>query len=138
MRTERRQVLCFLSGLSLIFGLSPWSTFAVPSRKRRNGDGRMAYLAELVKHKESARIVAEMYFAACPYMKDHSRLGRSLERKISGPVAVGAFEFSERQLAELLMKAIERDFSKAQTISLDGWILSETEVFLCSFVSIRR
>jgi len=83
----------------------------------------------------SARAIYAAFVARAPAERD-------LEDLVSGVIACDGLRsipfatLSDADLRQHLMQRIRDDFGCGNTINLDGWVLSRTEVRLCGIIAL--
>jgi len=93
-------------------------------------------LLQLLSHRESVQRIGIAYLKAHPHMATSRALVRSIESKVHQRAWTDAHSPDEGQVGRRLQEAIREDFSKSRTISIGGWLLSETEVQLCGLYTV--
>lgn len=135
---KRRQfLLSILGGLVCGFGLREGrtsSTTAFIQDNHQFPESIAARIEPLFSDVESAREVGRRYLARFPDQANHTLL---LERS-------GLAGLPQDSPAEptLLRKALDRrrqqDFLTGNTVTLDGWILAQSEVDLCALLALSE
>jgi len=136
MNSNRREVLrlIFTCGLLLRSPLRLGSLAELPTHDTSGED--VLRLLHLVKHRESVRRVGTAYLQANPEMATSGALTRSIRNKLRQRGWTEAYSMDESRVARRLRETIREDFSKARTVSIGGWLLSETEVQLCGLFTV--
>lgn len=102
---------------------------------RTAGSRDAARLSCLFRHPEGAAQLGQRYLETTADKPDIMRLveliGKHLELE-SGPI----HKVPEDELRASLARRIRTDFSRGNTVALDGWVLSVTEARLCALVSL--
>ena len=87
----------------------------------------------LIRRRESAERIGRRYLAMLPPDTDRSRLlamSPALDR------ALRAVRHRPEIAAGLLRQGISDDFSHANTVIVDGWVLAVTEARLCAVIAL--
>ena len=111
---------------ALIAGLA----IALPSLAR---PGVLTNFDALIRHRASAERIGRRYLAMLPAATDRSRL------LAMSPVLVNALQAIRHRpevAAGLLRRAINDDFRRADTVTVDGWVLAATEARLCAVIAL--
>jgi hypothetical protein len=119
--------LPLLSGVPRLPGVSPAGPIVA-------GNGRVQ-LAALLQSRASAVIVGEAYLAAYP----EERAADLLTDLLTAGWDSGAsplHTLDADRVRELVAAQVKRDFSRAQTVEIDGWMLSRTEARLCALTAL--
>ncbi len=117
LRLTRRKTIALLSGAgaAMSLGMAAWQLRARSRRSRL----LPAFQMEL----DSLRKVAEEYLQDHPDERNLKVLESELLKSLSKG---GASKYPKVAIQE----AVSRDFNLGDTVSLDGWVLSRTEVRL--------
>ena len=92
-------------------------------------------LRDLLTHRASAARIGRAYLESEPHEADVGLLVRDLAADWPGGPAALA-ELPETTLARLVSDRTRRDFAEGETVMLDGWVLSRTELRLCALTAI--
>lgn len=87
----------------------------------------------LIRHRASAARIGRRYLATLPSTPDRSRL---LEMSPALGRILQATSRSRALAADLLRTTIADDFRRADTVVVDGWVLSATEARLCAVIAL--
>lgn len=87
------------------------------------------FAARLLPHAASACMIGQRYLACSP---DAPRVMSDALKRLKRP-SVGGFATE----AEMIVTALRSDFENDRTVTVDGWVLSETEIALCVLVALR-
>jgi len=91
-------------------------------------------MAEIFGHPDSARRVGMEYLRERPQDADIRVLIRHL---VPDPRRLQALRECDRAaLGRFLAESTRRDFQRGKTMSVDGWILSETELRVCALSAL--
>ncbi|MGB6336797.1 MAG: hypothetical protein WBG00_13500 [Thermoanaerobaculia bacterium] len=136
MNSNRRELLrLFLTcGLLLRSPFRLGSLAELPMQDTLEED--IASLLQLLSHRESVEEIGATYLQAHEDMATSRALMRSIESKVHQRGWTGADSLDRGRVAERLREAIREDFSKARTVTIGGWLLSETEVQLCGLYTV--
>ena len=136
MTSNRREVLRLLLTCGLLLR-SPLRLGSIADLRTRNTlPKEIASLLRLLSHRESVERVGKSYLQAHPGMATSRALLRSIEGKVLQRGWMEADSLDERVVAGRLREAIREDFSKSRTVTIGGWLLSETEVQLCGLYAV--
>lgn len=137
MKVDRRDVLYLFAGFGLVLGL-PFPRDRVEALKTRQADPLIGDLLQLWEHRESAGVIGTAYLQAYPAMGTSRALEMALRKRIRTlPERMSSHRLRQDLVARHLLEAVRADFSTGRTISLDGWVLSETEVQLCGLYALN-
>ncbi|MBI5792318.1 MAG: hypothetical protein HZA63_12670 [Rhodocyclales bacterium] len=114
-KLDRRKFLLLVSGLGVALGAGGVATGVLVF------SGGNPLLPGFRLDPDALLHVAEKYFASHPTEKSAEFLERELLAAVA-PSGAGA------SLVDALAAAVRRDFDTRNTVVLDGWILSRTEV----------
>ncbi len=134
VRSSRRRFLAAILGLGLF-------TFARPSRgwaalaERRRYSSLSSKLVNLLRHKESARIIGLEYLRSTPRESDAQTLTDLISAGFVGSQK-NRCEVDAARLRELLRLQMRQDFEEGRIIRLRGWIVSVTEARLCALAAL--
>ena len=117
-----------------LFGLAGW--FGARAIGPSLDDAETAIL-QLLRHEESASHIGHLALASRPEMADRGALLTQLLDDLRLDVA-RATRASADMLGLRLTERIRNDFAELCTISLDGWLLSLTEVRLCALAALNN
>jgi hypothetical protein len=127
-RVGRRRFLAAALGLTgsvAVARARPWSAlvrFAPPPPPATR-------LAELLTHRDSARVVGKAYLERVPAEASASRLVDQVAAAL--PAGHRALrEASDADLRSLLEARIRADFEDGKVVDVDGWVLAPTEARL--------
>lgn len=91
-------------------------------------------LAKVFGHPDSARRVGMEYLRKRPQDADIRVLIRHL---VPDPRRLQALRACDREtLGRFLAESMRRDFQRGKIMSVDGWILSETELRVCALSAL--
>jgi hypothetical protein len=119
-RFTRDVIPALIAGLAIAL---PW--LAHPGM-HTNFDG-------LIRHRASAERIGRRYLATLPAATDRSRL---LAMSPAIGSALQAIRHRPEVAAGLLRRGINDDFSRADTVIVDGWVLAATEARLCAVIAL--
>jgi hypothetical protein len=136
MTSDRREILRLLltCGLLLRSPLRLGSLTELPTRETESEE--LVRLLQLLSQKESVERIGTEYLQAHPQMATSRALMISIESKLHHRDWTGARALDADQVARRLREAIKEDFSESRTVSIGGWLLSETEVQLCGLYAV--
>lgn len=136
MTSNRREILRLL----LTFGLllrSPLRLGSLEELKTREPEfEELVRLLRLLSRRESVETIGTEYLRAHPEMATSRALLLSMESKLRMRAGTDARTVDAGQLAARLRETIREDFSASRTVSIGGWLLSETEVQLCGLYAV--
>jgi hypothetical protein len=92
-------------------------------------------LLAVLDRPESAAAVGRAYLASHPGEADRDRLAARLDQAVRCQDCDPARARTE-QLREALAGQIRADFAAARVVTVDGWVLSETEARLCGLAAL--
>ncbi|MBK9022298.1 MAG: hypothetical protein IPL72_20985 [Sulfuritalea sp.] len=116
-RLDRRKFLVLISALGVTLGAGGVATGVLVF------SGGNPLLQGFRLDPDALRHIAEKYFASHPAEKSADFLEREL---LAAVAASGA----GKSLVDAIAAAVRRDFTAGNTVVLDGWILSRTELRL--------
>jgi hypothetical protein len=87
----------------------------------------------LLRRRASAERIGRRYLATLPADMDKSRL---LVMSPALDQALNVVRHQPEVAAGLLRQGINEDFSRADTIVVDGWVLAATEARLCAIIAL--
>lgn len=116
-KLDRRQFVVLVSALGLALGAGGVATGVLVF------SGGNPLLPGFRLDPDALRHIAEKYFASQPKEKS----AEFLERELLAAVAASGAGTS---LVEAIAAAVRRDFATGNTVVVDGWVLSRTEVRL--------
>jgi hypothetical protein len=125
----RKRLLAAAGGLALPLALAPlrpWSALVEVAPA-----GRAARLAGLLADRDSAAAVGRAYLDSVPGEADSRVLVRRLSASIGQGRALG-----DDELRRLLAQQIDRDFADERVATVQGWVLSVTELRLCALCAL--
>ncbi len=128
---SRRDFLRAL-GAATAVTLVPGVTAAADRSRSGGGADWFTCLDEL---GEDTREVGRRYLATIRRPPSESELIRNVERRVPGLRRVHPSSSRPRRLLD---RAIRRDFGRGDTVRVDGWLLSVTEVELAALAFRRR
>jgi len=103
-----------------------------PARAQPVHSAMMHALIEMLDHHHSARVVGQAYLEArpadCDVVKLTGRIGSALGSRRS-PEHLAA---NPEELRRALRETVLQDYSTGRWVSLNGWLVSETEGRLCA------
>jgi hypothetical protein len=126
----RRRLLAAAGGLALPLALAPlrpWSALVDVAPA-----SRAARLAGLLADQESAAAVGRAYLDLAPGEAD----SRVLVQRLSASLGKGR-TLGDDELRRLLALRIDRDFADERVATVQGWVLSVTELRLCALCALR-
>ena len=108
-----------------------WNTRSVPQAEEILWD----YLQQIFIHPESAVVIGREYLQCRSCEADARQLTRLIvpEEQLTGLKG----ETGLANLRNILRSRIREDFIEDRVVTLEGWILSHTEVRLCSLVAVK-
>jgi len=108
-----------------------WNTRSV-----RNADEVLWYhVQKIFPHPESAIVIGKKYLQCASCEANVELLTKLI---VSNPLPIPTEPEGEvDKIRNILRKKIRRDFLEDRVVTLDGWILSLTEVRLCSLVVMK-
>ena len=92
-------------------------------------------LLTVLGRPDSAAVVGRVYLAGHPAEADRDRLAARLEQALRCQDCDPA-QAEADQLRAALARQIRADFAAARVVSVDGWVLSETEARLCGLAAL--
>jgi hypothetical protein len=125
----RRRLLAAAGGLALPLALAPlrpWSALVDVAP-----GSRAARLAGLLADQESAAAVGRAYLYSVPAEAD----SRLLVQRLSASLGKGRM-LGDDELRRLLARRIDRDFAEERVATVQGWVLSVTELRLCALCAL--
>ena len=94
-----------------------------------------AKLAELLASRRSAAVIGLAYLDLCPAERHPDLLGDLIAADLDiGGTPVQSL--GPERIRALVGAQVERDFALAQTVEIDGWVLSRTEARLCALTAL--
>lgn len=132
MRISRRGFLAaFLSSGALTVVHADRVFSAVVDR--RAAETLAGMLADIVEHKESARVIGFDYLAGHPAERNAAFLVREVFRWNGGrtPSRQG-----RARMRREVLRQIHDDFETERVVRVRGWILSQTEARLCALAAL--
>jgi hypothetical protein len=91
-------------------------------------------LVGLLRHRDSARIIGAAYLSTRPEEADARKLVEYILGADRAPPVMD--RMSDTELRAWLRQRLGRDFATDRIVSLDGWLLSATEVRLCALAAV--
>jgi len=131
IRIDRRTTLAGLVGMAFALG----GAATVFGCRNPLADSPSALRRRLIALTDSAGAnnIGRQYLAA----HAHEAAPDVLLAAIATTASVDwSAHVSERQLRARIRSAVEDDFARGQTVTLDGWILSVTEARLCALGAV--
>jgi hypothetical protein len=131
---NRRRVLTGLTAAGALLGVGAYGTLRWASRA--DADGVVHRLLAALRERRSAAAVGRAFLAVYPGERDAERLAQDIMASVGGrdpALAAGG----TRDLRQAISRQIRRDFASSLVVSVDGWILSETEAKLCGLAALR-
>ena len=125
----RKRLLAAAGGLALPLALAPlrpWSALVEVAPA-----GRAERLAGLLADRDSAAAVGRAYLDLVPGEAD----SRVLVRRLSASLGQGR-TLGDDELRRLLAQQIDRDFADERVATVQGWVLSVTELRLCALCAL--
>lgn len=126
----RKRLLAAAGGLALPLALAPlrpWSALVEVAPA-----GRAARLAGLLADPDSAAAVGRAYLDSVPAEADW----RVLVRRLSASLGQRGRALGDDELRHLLARQIDRDFADERVATVQGWVLSVTELRLCALCAL--
>jgi len=126
----------FLGALAL--GGTFWAAWAGQARAWLPTAGsrpNAARLLAVLGRPDSAAVVGRAYLAGHPGEADRDRLAARLDHALRCQDCDPARARIE-QLRTALVGQIRADFAAARVVTVDGWVLSETEARLCGLAAL--
>ena len=136
MTSDRREVLRLLltCGLLLRSPIRLGSLAELPTREPESEE--LVRLLQLLSQRESVERIGGEYLRTHPQMATSRALMLSIQSKLHLREEMGAKTLDAGQVAGRLRETIREDFSASRTVSIGGWLLSETEVQLCGLYAV--
>jgi hypothetical protein len=130
LRGGRRSFLAFSTGLIATFGVARMSA----ARTQPEVDTAQALVDSIKMDRDAALGIAIPHWRRLPEERNVKQL---LARfgEANGDIVSVATSTDRGTLRRLLRQRIRDDFSRGQTINIDGWVLSATEVRLCALTA---
>lgn len=123
---DRRSAVRALGAAGMTLALAP---HVAPSG---NGVPLAGWLKTMLADLDSARQVGRAYLTAAPAEADRDRLLAQLFPQLEpGAAADGSTAWRES-----FSSRCRQDFADGQTVQVDGWVLSLTEVRLCALAAL--
>ena len=91
-------------------------------------------ILSFLKYPSHAAIIGEVYLDQYPQESDSEKLMSKLSDYLSLDISLS----SERDIEKALLRTIKEDYTKDQTIIVDGWLLSRTECVLAGLAAVSR
>jgi hypothetical protein len=131
---SRRHFLVGAAGVGLPLALSRLHplTVLVKFTGTRSGGAR---LAALLQDPQSAGVVGRAYLREAPREADVPTLVQLVAGGLPGGVQV-VNRATDNQLRELITVRIREDFAEDRTVTLQGWIVSQTEARLFAVAAL--
>jgi hypothetical protein len=126
----RRRLLAAAGGLALPLALAPlrpWSALVTVAPANRAGR-----LAGLLADPASATAVGRVYLDSVPGEADP----RILVSRVSASLGPRGGTVDDDELRRLLARRIARDFEDERISTVQGWVLSVTELRLCALCAL--
>jgi hypothetical protein len=121
---NRRRLLTGLVAAGVLLGVGA-------GRMCRAAAGPAHRLLATLRQPSSAARVGQAFLAAYPGERDAEALTEEILTRVSGAHPIGT-----RRLRQAISREIRQDFASGRVVSVDGWILSETEAKLCGLVAL--
>ncbi|UYN93993.1 MAG: hypothetical protein KIT25_18355 [Enhydrobacter sp.] len=115
---------------SLVTSLLVCGLLATPASgmaPRRDG------LRSLIAHWDAACLIGRRYLAIAPEDRSASALCRAL---FGGPLPSGGGAAAVSHLRGIVEVRRREDFSRGDTVLIDGWLLARSEARLCALASL--
>ncbi len=130
-RLSRRDVLQRLAFGGLTVGLSLFTE----ARPAADVSQALAWrLSRFFVARQSAQVLGRRYLDRQPHEANLGLLTARISRTAENYVRLASADME--QLRALLSTQMRQDFEDNLTVSIDGWILSETEARLCAIAAI--
>jgi len=94
-------------------------------------------LTGMLRHPDSAALLGRLYLDKNPQEADAARLV-TLIGATQDPALPPVTAAPDESLRSSLEERIRNDFIDGDTVAVDGWLLSITEVRLCALVSLLK
>lgn len=91
-------------------------------------------LSRFYSNRESARVIGRRYLDLAPSEAAPEHLMALICRSRENSARLA--RANTGQLREFLLDQQRTDFARGRTVTIDGWVLSETEVRLCALAAI--
>lgn len=128
---SRRDILRQFTCGGLLVSL-PASVLAQPAGNL--SPNLISRLGRFYSNRESARVIGRRYLDLAPGEAAPERLMALICR--SGENGTRLARANTEQLREILLDQQRTDFARGRTVTIDGWVLSETELRLCALAAI--
>jgi len=132
-RMTRRALLRLLSTIGGAFYLKPVAALSEfrPTDKQELLERK---LTGLLLQKNSAKVVGRKYVEGVRVSKKIliERLCRALNKNPDDILLI-----SDERLRALVVARQRDDFDRGRVVNVDGWILSQTEVYLCALTELE-
>lgn len=136
-RITRRGWLKFVAGTAGAFWLSQYAGLSLWSVRpgRHAEDILWQHVQRILIHPESAAAIGRKYLQCTSCEADARLLTRLLvpERQL----AALENDTGSAKFRHMIQRRIREDFRESRTVTLEGWVLSITEVRLCSLVAMK-
>jgi len=132
-KMKRRYFLCLLCSLGIIPN-------SVQSRLPENENDRLQRIHDRILslsiYPKSARKIIDMCQPGTHQSQSPTGLLHELVSKL-GLSPTYLLRLNDFELLEALRIRITKDFEESQTISVDGWVMSQTEMLCCGLISLK-
>jgi hypothetical protein len=118
-QVARRMLLRILGLAGITLALGPRAAHAVPAPPR------LGQFTVLLADAASARHVGRAYLQHVPGDADRGHLLVQLRAR-----------FDDKPSREKLMACCREDFAAGRTVTVNGWVLSQTEARLCALAAL--
>ncbi len=131
----RRDILRYSMALGC-FGFASSSLDAkVQSLENVSIDPVAKILCSVISERASANMIGRQYLRDAPEEADISILVDSLCRHQSGAY-LQFLRADSATVRQMILNQQREDFGQGRTLSVEGWILSETEIRLCALSAL--
>lgn len=133
----RRRLLKMVGGLigGFVISQHTWFLWKPGSAYHAPEEILWSYVQRILVHPESAMVIGKKYLQCRSCEADVGELTKLIVPHDQPSILQSKGGLS--QFRKDIRKRIREDFLKDQTIILDGWILSLTEVRLCSLMAVK-
>lgn len=118
--------------LGLVFGGGTLSLLIGVRQHARARNRAVLRLAAAVAHSEDAHALGRVYLAGQPEETDPTVLAEL----VAADLDLVPYGLDDVELHEVFLARVKQDFEEANTITLQGWILSRTELRLCGLATL--
>ena len=133
-RNDRRQFLTTTLWGGLFAFARPCRAWAILTAQRK-GSTLGPGLVQLLRHKESARIIGLEYLRGAP-QEAHVQTLIDLLSSDFTQSPIGPHKSDTTRLREFLRLQTQQDFEAGRIVRLQGWMISVTEARLCALVAL--